>query len=311
MGTLEEIVAVARARKSAAVMGVLNTTPDSFFDGGAYTTASAIEARINDMLRDGADILDIGAESTRPQARPVLPEEQWERSQFALRFAVERGACVSVDTTSPYVAERAIRLGAHAINDVSCMADPDLARVVSKTAAHLIIMHSRGNMTSMSGYSDYDEAAYDDVVTDVITEWSAAKDRARRLGVSEERIWFDPGFGFHKNAQHSGSLLRGLSRLKSISSRLVVGTSRKSFIGALDGSPPPRRLGGSLASALLAVQSGAVVLRVHDIHDTHQALLALTAWSPTSPLNQASEADEAGATASNVASLAPGSSTHA
>ncbi len=255
-------------------MGVLNVTPDSFFDGGRYSDAEAARARVDALLAAGADLIDIGGESSRPGAKPVPAREQLERIEPALRHAVARGALVSVDTSAPSVAERAFELGAELANDISCLAEPGLARVCAQRGKTLILMHSRGPMEKMAGYSAYPDDAYGpDVVATVLDEWRAKAELAARQGLPLGAIWLDPGLGFNKNARHSFELLRGLPRLATAAETLVVGASRKSFLAAPEPKPPEQRLAGSLAAALLAVERGARVLRVHDVAETHQALL--------------------------------------
>ncbi|MGC4092604.1 MAG: dihydropteroate synthase [Polyangiaceae bacterium] len=253
-------------------MGVLNVTPDSFYDGGRYLDESSAFARVDQLLADGADIIDIGGESSRPGAPPVAAAEQLARIEPALRHALSRGALTSIDTTDPVVAERALSLGAHAVNDISCLADSDLARVCARHSATLVLMHSRGPMQHMAGFSNYPDDAYGDVVLDVLTEWRTARDRAVAQGLLASSVWLDPGIGFAKNARQSFALLQGLSRFTSEGVPLVVGASRKSFMAAVDAAPPTERLGGSIAAALLAVSSGASVLRVHDVREVRQAL---------------------------------------
>lgn len=261
------------AARGTALMAVLNATPDSFYDGGLYTSDERVRARIDQLLADGADLLDIGGESSRPTAKPVPAAEQLARIEPAVRYALARRAVVSIDTTDPLVAERMLTLGAHLINDISCLANPELARVCAAHGATLVLMHARGPMHDMAGFSRYPDDAYGDVVTDVLGEWRAARDRAVGQGLRREQVWLDPGLGFAKNARHSFDLLRGLRRLCGEGVPVVVGASRKSFISAVDDVPPEKRLGGSIAAALLAAERGASVLRVHDVHDVHQALL--------------------------------------
>jgi dihydropteroate synthase len=203
----------------------------------------------------------------------VPAEEQIARIEPAVRYALSRGAVVSIDTTSPSVAERMLALGAHAVNDISCLADPELARVCARHGASLILMHARGAMQNMAGFSRYPDDAYGDVVADVLAEWRAARDRAVAQGLGKNQVFLDPGLGFAKNARHSFELLRGLERFSSEGVPVVVGASRKSFISAVDDAPPSERLGGSIAAALLAVERGASVLRVHDVRAVHQALV--------------------------------------
>ena len=260
-------------------MAVLNTTPDSFFDGGRYEKHHNAAQKIDEMLEEGADIIDIGAESTRPGAQEISPAAQLERLGHAVEYAVRCEAMVSVDTTSPVVAREALKLGARVVNDVSCLRDSELARVVAELEADLIIMHSRGSMTTMPGFSTYD-GSYGDIVSDVMSEWNQARLTASSAGVAPEKIWFDPGLGFHKTAAQSHELMRRLSEFTSLTSRIVVGASRKSFIGSLDDSPADKRLGGSIAACLRALDAGAKVLRVHDVHEVKQALLAYQEWAP-------------------------------
>ena len=258
-------------------MGILNATPDSFFDGGRFDEAAASCARVDALLAQGADLIDIGGESTRPGAPPVAPSVQIERIGPALRHALARGATVSVDTTSPEVAAHALGLGAQIINDVSCLANLALAEVVAEHQATLILMHSRGSMTEMSGFSQYPDHGYHDVVEDVRREWRAGRDRALAAGVRKEAIWFDPGLGFNKNAKQSLTLLARLDEFSSEGVPVVLGASRKSFIAEVDGTSPADRLGGSIAACLLATRLGASVLRVHDVQTTRQALLLTAA----------------------------------
>jgi len=260
-------------------MGVLNTTPDSFFDGGRYLTPNDARTRVDELLAAGADIIDIGSESTRPGAEAVAAAEQIARAEAALGHAIERGAYVSIDTTSPDVARYALSRGAHIVNDVSCLADGGLAEVARDYDAILLMMHSRGSMRRMPGFSNYPESGYGDVVVDVAREWRASSERALDRGLSADRLWFDPGLGFHKSAVQSAALLKRLEEFAGLGALLAVGPSRKSFIGALDRSEPTDRLGGTIAACLRAVDAGARVLRVHDVQAVRQALLARRAFA--------------------------------
>jgi dihydropteroate synthase len=253
-------------------MGVLNVTPDSFYDGGRYASEAAQRAQIDRMLAEGACIIDIGAESSRPGAEAVPAPVQLDRMDAALRHAVARGAVTSIDTTSPEVATRALELGACIVNDVSCLAEIELARVTARAGATLLIMHARGPMSLQAGFSKYPDEGYGDVVAEVRAEWRAARERAVASGIPPEDVWFDPGLGFAKNARQSFELLARLGELGTEGAPVVVGASRKSFIASLDGSEPADRLGGSIAAGLLAVQRGASVLRVHDVLAQRQAL---------------------------------------
>lgn len=275
-------------------MGILNVTPDSFFDGGRHSGASASCARVDALLAEGADLIDIGGESTRPGAPAVPPALQIERIEPALRHAVARGATVSVDTASPEVAAHALQLGAQIINDVSCLANPALARVAAAHQATLILMHSRGSMTDMPGFSQYPEDGYGDVVEDVRREWRQGRDRALAAGIPRDKIWFDPGLGFNKNAKQSLALLARLDEFSSEGVPIVVGASRKSFIANVDGSSPADRLGGSIAACLLATKLGVSVLRVHDVQITRQALLLTAAVDALRSANLTSAAVDRG-----------------
>ena len=254
------------------LMGILNVTPDSFFDGGKHSGALESRTRVDELIAQGAAIIDIGGESTRPGSQPVPAAEQIRRIETAITHAVARGARVSVDTADPDVAEHALRLGAQIINDVSCLANSALALVVARHGATLILMHSRESMSQMRGFSRYPEHAYRDVVEDVRREWRNARDRAVEHGLDAQQIWFDPGLGFQKSASHSMKLLARLDAFQAEGVPIVVGASRKSFIATVDGSPPGERLGGSIAACILARKLGASVLRVHDVQETLQAL---------------------------------------
>lgn len=251
---------------------MVNVTPDSFSDGGAFLEPDAARAHVDSLLAAGADVLDIGGESTRPGSTPVGADEQLRRIEPVVRHALARGAVVSIDTQDPLVAERMLGLGARYVNDVSCLADPDLASVTARHDATLILMHSRGSMSEMRGFSQYADDAYDDVVADVAREWSAARERARARGLAVERCFLDPGLGFAKNARHSLTLLARLSELTALGAPIVVGPSRKSFIAEVGSAAPGERLGGTIAACLHAASAGAAMLRVHDVFAVRQAL---------------------------------------
>ena len=274
----------ARATRGVALMGVCNVTPDSFSDGGLYATPDAARARIDDLLAQGADIVDVGGESTRPGAPPVPAREQIERVIDAVRHAVVRGACVSIDTSDPQVAQACLEAGACAVNDASCLRDEQIADVVAKARAALVLMHTRGTPQAMRGFSQYPDGGYTDIVADVCREWHSAARRAECRGVGREALVMDPGLGFAKNAQHSLELVARLAEVvANVGVPVAVGASRKSFLTVADpGAPPGERLGASIAAALLATGAGAGVLRVHDVRPTRQAIdfLARTGRSP-------------------------------
>jgi dihydropteroate synthase len=266
-------------------MGVVNATPDSFYAAGRSENADAARRRIDELCAEGAEIADIGGESSRPGAAAVTDEQQLERIEPAVAHAVASGRLlVSVDTTSPRVADRMLEIGAVFVNDVSCLADVELARVTARHGATLILMHTRGSLGSMAGFSDYPDDAYEDVVTDVRREWCAARDRAVAAGLPRDRVWFDPGIGFGKNARQSFELLRRLAELGDLGVPLVVGASRKSFIRAVDDVGAEERLGGTIAACLWCAQQGAGVLRVHDVRAVRQALSVAEQLSPATSL---------------------------
>jgi dihydropteroate synthase len=256
-------------------MGILNATPDSFSDGGVFSSPEAFPGRIAALLDEGAAIIDIGGESTRPGSAAVSEDDQIERVLGPVRLAASlagpRGALVSIDTTSPRVARAALAAGASLVNDVSCLADVGLAEAAREAGAALVIMHSRGPMGSMAGYSSYPQAGYTDVVAEVRAELGAARARALAAGLGAGEILVDPGLGFHKSAEHSYALLGGLGALAGLGA-VVVGASRKSFLASEVAAPPAGRLGGSVAAALIAAGRGAAILRVHDVRATSQAL---------------------------------------
>jgi dihydropteroate synthase len=265
------VVRGAVARRGAALMGICNVTPDSFSDGGRYYTLDAARGRVDQLLAEGADIIDIGGESTRPGSKPVPPEVQNERVLPIIAYASERGACISIDTTHPAVAAAGLAAGAHALNDVSLLADPDLARVVADHGAAYVLSHARVPQEQMAG--GYPLDGYGDVVLDVVREWEDAAARAEALGVKHDALVFDPGLGFSKAARHSFELLRQMRRLvASVDVPVLVGASRKSFLTLIEKSPPAGRDGASIAAALHSVENGAQLLRVHDVRATRQAI---------------------------------------
>lgn len=262
-------------------MGVVNTTPDSFYPSGRSENHAAARERIDQLCAEGAEIADVGGESSRPGAAAVPADEQIARAAPAVAHAVATGKLwVSVDTTHPRVAECMLQMGATVVNDVSCLGDLDLARVTARRGATLILMHTRGTLGSMAGFSDYPDDAYEDVVNEVRREWCVARDRAVAAGLPQHRVWFDPGIGFGKNARQSFELLRRLGEFSDLGVPLVVGPSRKSFIRAVDDVGPEERLGGTIAACLWSAAQGARILRVHDVRAVRQALSVTEALTP-------------------------------
>lgn len=267
-----------RSREGPLLMGVLNRTPDSFSDGGRFLDDGDALAAVERMVREGASVIDVGAESTRPNAEAVPAAEQLARLGGIIPEIGKLGAIVSIDTTLPEVAARAVDQGAELVNSVDLGAAAPLADVARAGGAMLALMHSRGSMTNMSGFSRADERAYTDVVTDVAREWGAARDAARGRGLADSDIMLDPGLGFHKNARHSLELCRRLEELVALGYEVLVGPSRKSFVAIVtteaghEPPPPSERLGGTIAACLTCAQKGAALLRVHDVAAVKQAL---------------------------------------
>lgn len=266
------------------VMGVLNRTPDSFSDGGAFAGEAAAMERVRAMLAQGADIVDVGAESTRPGAPPVPDEEQIARLGGTIEGAARLGALVSIDTTSARVAAHALRRGARVVNCVDPSRAAELGGLCAERGAALVLMHCRGSMTGMPGFSAADDAAYGDVVREVAAELASAAEEAMAAGLGREEIVLDPGLGFAKNARHSLALVARLHELVALGFPVLVGPSRKSFVanvaaaeereagGPGDVAPPGSRLGGTLAAVLACADRGARVVRVHDVAEARQAL---------------------------------------
>jgi dihydropteroate synthase len=249
------------------LMGILNVTPDSFSDGGRLRLRDAIAAGLA-MAADGADIIDVGGESTRPNATPVSPEIEQDRVVPVIRALAAEGLCVSVDTRNASTMQKALAAGVSIVNDVSALThDPLATKVVVAHRCPVVLMHMRGTPATMNA-----QAVYDDVVAEVRAELLTRVDAAIQAGVSPEQIAIDPGIGFAKQAAQSQDLLRGLPDLVNLGYPVLVGVSRKRFIGAVSQEPEAsRRLGGSLAAALFAGLRGASILRVHDVRETVQA----------------------------------------
>ncbi|MEA2935214.1 MAG: dihydropteroate synthase [Variibacter sp.] len=245
-----------------AVMGIVNVTPDSFSDGGRFIEPEVAISHARTLIVDGADILDIGAESTRPGAPAISAEEEWSRLEAVLPEVVALGIPVSIDTMKSEIARRAIEHGVRIVNDVwGLQRDPGMAHVAAEHDAGLVIMHNR-------------EAA--DPAIDILEEIEKFFARSLKIaaaaGIRPERIVLDPGIGFGKTPEQSIRVLAQLPRLKSFGFPLLVGLSRKRFIATISPSKPDQRVGGSLAANLFAAAQGASILRVHDVFETVQAL---------------------------------------
>jgi len=253
------------------LMGVVNVTPDSFSDGGLFLDPERAIAHGHELAAAGADLLDVGGESTRPGAEAVTAEAELERVApvvEALAGDGGPGIAVSIDTSKAGVAEAALGVGAAIVNDVTALrSDPDLAGVCARSGCTVILMHMQGSPRTMQ-----DDPRYDDVVDDVRAFLSERIEAAVDAGIDERQIWIDPGIGFGKTAEHNLELLRRLGELRALGRPIVIGTSRKRFLGALTGREVGERLGGTIASNVLALAAGADVFRVHDVAELRQAL---------------------------------------
>jgi dihydropteroate synthase len=269
MGSALEGILASHRTGRAAVIGVLNVTPDSFSDGGRFLDAAEAVAQARRMLDEGADAVDIGAESTRPGSQRVAAEEQIDRLRGVLPAVAETGAVVSIDTTRAAVARFALDAGAAMVNDVSAgRDDPDLLPLVAERGAALVLMHMLGEPKTMQR-----DPTYDDVVSEVRDFLRERVAAAVDAGVDAERIVVDPGIGFGKRLEHNLALLAGLGELAKLGRPVLVGPSRKRFIGELTGKSDPQRRGpGTLAAILAARRGGATVFRVHDVSEAVQAL---------------------------------------
>jgi dihydropteroate synthase len=249
-------------------MGVLNVTPDSFSDGGQFLAPAAALDRALRLADEGADAVDLGGESTRPGAPPVPEAEELRRVVPVIEALRARGfpLAISVDTTKAAVARAAFAAGADLLNDVRALQDPLLARAAADAGVPVVLMHSRGTPADMAS-----RAVYADVAAEVTAELEAALARAASAGIPRERTILDPGLGFAKTAAQSVELLARLPELRALGRPLLVGPSRKSFIGAVTGAPVGDRLPGTLAAVTAAVLAGAVWLRVHDVAAARQA----------------------------------------
>jgi dihydropteroate synthase len=255
------------------VVGIVNVTPDSFSDGGDFFSADAAVSHGRSLVADGADILDVGGESTRPHAVSVSAAEELRRVLpvvRALRAALP-DTPLSIDTVKATVAEAAIEAGASIVNDVSGLRlDPDMSRVCAASGAGVVIMHSRGGVGDMATYA---HAEYRDVTAEVVAELSERVDFAVRGGIDRDAIVLDPGIGFSKRTEHSLRLLAELPRLTDLGLPVLVGVSRKRFIGEITGvTTAAERDEGTLAANVVALTLGAKLFRVHDVRATRRAL---------------------------------------
>lgn len=258
------------------IMGIVNLTPDSFSGDGLYqstvnsqqSAVSRIADFIEKMVDDGADIIDLGGESTRPQARPITVREELKRTIPVIKRIIKKVKVpVSIDTSKPEVAKQALDNGAAIVNDITGLRNPEMAKVVCGYKAALVIMHMKGTPRSMQN-----DPEYDSLIDEIIEFLAQAIKHAEVLGIDKEKIIVDPGIGFGKTAEHNLEILNNLREFKILGRPLLVGPSRKSFIGKILGVSPQERVFGSIASCIQAVRNGANIVRVHDVKAVKQAL---------------------------------------
>ncbi len=250
------------------VMGILNLTPDSFYEGSRLSSVDQAVDRAGRMIAEGADLIDIGGESSRPGAEPVSVDEELSRVIPVVEaLAAATSTLISVDTTKSAVARAALAAGAHIINDISAgRADPAIVDVVREFEAGMVLMHMQGTPRTMQ-----DQPVYDDVVAEVGAFLAQQTAAAQAAGLDRRSLVWDPGIGFGKDFNHNWTLVRQLSKLTTSGYPLLVGLSRKRFLGSLCNRPVTDRLAASLAAAVLAIQSGAAIIRVHDVKESCDA----------------------------------------
>ena len=255
-------------------MGVLNVTPDSFSDGGAFLETPAALAHAHRMASEGADLIDVGGESTRPGAAPVSAGEELRRVLPVVEALVAAGDTpVSIDTSKAAVARAAVAAGAAYVNDVTALrGDPDMVTAVAEAGTDVCLMHMQGQPRTMQ-----DDPRYDDVVAEVKAFLDERLAFAVREGIAEDRIWLDPGIGFGKTLDHNLALLRRLDEIVALGRPVVVGASRKRFLGALTGRDETDRVAGTIAANVIAYERGAHMFRVHDVGPARDALRVASA----------------------------------
>ncbi|MGW4804030.1 dihydropteroate synthase [Kitasatospora sp. NPDC004272] len=281
MGRMSENVPGLPVLERCAVMGVVNVTPDSFSDGGMWLDPAKAVAHGLDLVARGADLVDVGGESTRPGAVRVTEAEELRRVVPVVTELARAGVVVSVDTMRAAVAAAAVAAGARVVNDVSGgLADPDMARVVAETGAPFVVMHWRGQSADMDAL-----AVYDDVVADVVRELTTRVEELLAAGVKEEQLILDPGLGFAKTGAHNWALLGRLDALTALGRPVLVAASRKRFLGTLLANPetgelrPARQRDDATAAvSVLSAKAGAWAVRVHDVSGTADAVRVVAAW---------------------------------
>jgi dihydropteroate synthase len=250
------------------IMGILNVTPDSFYDGGKYTDIDSALRRTDEMLEEGADIIDVGGESTRPGSGGVSEEEELRRVLPVIREIRKRfDTVISIDTTKGIVAREALREGASVINDISGLTYSDgIAEAASEYGAGLVLMHTPSRPTDMQEHTEYGS-----LIDDIIARLRESIGKAEVRGVSAESIIVDPGFGFGKTAGQNLTILKNLTRLRELGKPVMIGTSNKSFIGKIAGGSSAERLEGTAATVAIGIMNGASVVRVHDVASMKRA----------------------------------------
>jgi len=249
------------------IMGIVNVTPDSFSDGGRFASTAAAVAHARALLEEGADILDVGGESTRPGAPPVTLDDERRRVLPVVTALVDCGAPVSVDTQKPELMQEAIDAGASMVNDVNALAAPGALGAVGATTAAVCLMHKLGDPRTMQ-----QDPRYDDVVREVRDFLASRVAAAERSGIGRDRIVIDPGFGFGKTLEHNLALLRHLEELAALGVAVLAGISRKSMLGKITGRRVDERIYAGVAAAVIAVENGARIIRAHDVAATRDAL---------------------------------------
>ena len=251
--------------KRTYVMGILNVTPDSFSDGGKFISVKDAVAQADRMIKDGADIIDIGGESTRPGAKKVSEQEEIKRTIPVIKELKKRNIIISIDTRKSGVAYAAIKAGANIINDISGLKfDKNMAKTAANLKVPVIIMHMRGNPENMQKNTQYS-----DIIADIMAELDKSIKIAQNAGI--EKIIIDPGFGFSKTPEQNLEILKRLKEFKSLGLPILIGTSRKSTIGHVLGLPPAKRLEGTIATVVVAILAGADIIRVHDVLEMKRA----------------------------------------
>lgn len=255
------------------IMGVVNVTPDSFSDGGRYLAPETAIAHARQLVSEGAELLDVGAESTRPGAGSVTAEEEWARLAPVLEGVVSLGVPISVDTSKPEVMRRAVAAGAAMINDVMALRTQGALEAAAASDAAVCLMHMQGEPRTMQ-----QDPHYGDVVREVVDFLRERVEACEKAGIGRERIVLDPGFGFGKTLEHNLTLLRRLDRVADLGLPVLAGLSRKSTLGKITGRAENERVFASVAAALLAVQKGAKIVRVHDVAATKDVLAVWNAY---------------------------------